>query len=98
TPNTPLSLHAALPISIQRAQVLFNSNSLNNKALVIISDGEDHEKNAIAEAKNLTKNGITIYTIGVGSLEGAKIWDEDLQSYKKEDRKSTRLNSSHVKI
>lgn len=83
-PNQIATQGTVIANAIQRAQVLFNSNSLNNKALVIISDGEDHEKNAIAEAKNLTKNGITIYTIGVGSLEGAKIWDEDLQSYKKD--------------
>ena len=46
----------------------------NNKAIVIISDGEDHENgDAVKAAQNAAKYGIKIYTIGMGLDEGAPI-------------------------
>lgn len=48
--------------------------SENSKAIVIISDGEDHENgDAVKAAQEAAKNGIKIYTIGMGLDEGAPI-------------------------
>ena len=45
-----------------------------SKAIVIISDGEDHENDAAMEAaKAAAKKGIRIYTIGMGLPDGAPI-------------------------
>ena len=45
-----------------------------SKAIVIISDGEDHENEAAMEAaREASKKGIRIYTIGMGLAEGAPI-------------------------
>ena len=43
------------------------------RALIIITDGEDHDEQAIKTAKQLAANGVVIYTIGVGSTPGAPI-------------------------
>ena len=44
------------------------------KAIVIISDGEDHENDAaVKAAQDAAKLGIRIYTIGMGLAEGAPI-------------------------
>jgi Ca-activated chloride channel family protein len=43
------------------------------KAVILISDGEDHEGQAIEVAKGLAERGIVIHTIGVGGQEGAPI-------------------------
>jgi Ca-activated chloride channel homolog len=43
------------------------------KALIIITDGENHEDDPIAAAKDAAEQGITIHTIGMGSPEGAPI-------------------------
>ncbi|PKN77782.1 MAG: hypothetical protein CVU48_10415 [Candidatus Cloacimonetes bacterium HGW-Cloacimonetes-1] len=43
--------------------------------LVLISDGEDLEADAIATAKRLKSKGIVIYTMGVGSETGIEIRD-----------------------
>lgn len=43
------------------------------KALIIITDGENHEDDPIEAARNASKNNIVIHTIGIGSLEGAPI-------------------------
>ncbi len=49
-------------------------NSENSKAIVIISDGEDHENgDAVKAAQEAAKLGIKIYTIGMGLEDGAPI-------------------------
>lgn len=46
----------------------------NSKAIVIISDGEDHENgDAVKAAQEAAKLGIKIYSIGMGLEEGAPI-------------------------
>jgi len=47
--------------------------SKKNKALIIISDGEDHEGNVLEQAELAAAKGITIYTIGMGLPEGGPI-------------------------
>jgi len=47
--------------------------SKKNKALIIISDGEDHEGNVLEQAELAASSGITIYTIGMGLVEGGPI-------------------------
>ena len=44
-----------------------------DKFLVLISDGEDLEAEGLKRAKEAHKEGIKIYTIGIGSEEGARI-------------------------
>ena len=49
-------------------------NDERSKAIIIISDGEDHENSAAMEAaKDAAKKGIRIYTIGMGLPDGAPI-------------------------
>jgi Ca-activated chloride channel homolog len=48
-------------------------DSENNKALVIISDGEDHQGNVLEQSELAASKGIIIYTIGMGLPEGAPI-------------------------
>jgi Ca-activated chloride channel family protein len=51
----------------------FNSKNAKHKAVVLISDGEDHEDKAIAEARKIGKKGIMLCTVGVGSENGSTI-------------------------
>jgi len=44
-----------------------------NKAVIIITDGEDHEGDVMEQADAAVKKGITIYTIGMGLPDGAPI-------------------------
>lgn len=52
---------------------LENGESLKNKAIVIITDGENHEDDAIEAAKEAHNNGIKIFTIGLGDPAGVPI-------------------------
>lgn len=54
----------------------FDSGS-GKKVLIVISDGEDLEAKAVKRAVNLKDMGVTIYTMGVGSEQGALIQNPD---------------------
>jgi len=49
------------------------SDDPHNKAIVIITDGENHESDAVEAAKEAALKEITVYTIGMGLPDGAPI-------------------------
>lgn len=51
----------------------FSPGEEKNKALIIITDGENHEGNAIENAQMAAEKGIKVYTIGMGLPEGGPI-------------------------
>lgn len=59
--------------AIDLAEKSFVGNENKHKALVIITDGENHEEDAVESAKRANEKGIIIHTIGMGSVEGAPI-------------------------
>ena len=56
--------------AINLAEQSFGEDNQHQRALVIISDGENHEPDAIARAKTANENGMIIFTVGVGTKEG----------------------------
>ncbi len=63
----------AIGAAIDLAANSFSSGSEGSRVLIIISDGENHEDDAIAAAEAAAAKGIKIYTIGIGTPEGAPI-------------------------
>jgi Ca-activated chloride channel homolog len=51
----------------------FDFNSPTQKAIVIISDGEDHEEGALEMASKASEMGVILNAIGVGSVKGSPI-------------------------
>jgi len=45
------------------------------KTVVLVSDGETHDENAEAQAKDLASKGIMINTVGIGLPEGGSLFD-----------------------
>lgn len=43
------------------------------KAIILITDGEDHEGGALEAAKEAKKKGVNVFILGVGSTKGAPI-------------------------
>jgi Ca-activated chloride channel family protein len=63
----------AIDKAIRLASNSFSPDAEANKAIIIISDGENHEGDAIQAAEQANEKGIKIYTIGMGSQGGAPI-------------------------
>ncbi|ODS31456.1 MAG: von Willebrand factor type A protein [Candidatus Scalindua rubra] len=59
--------------AIKKSMSAFNDKLKKHKAIVLITDGEDHQGNAIEMSKVAKDKGIIIYTVGVGKKEGAYI-------------------------
>ena len=47
--------------------------SKKSKAIIIISDGENHQDDAVTAAKKANDHDVRVYTVGIGSPEGAPI-------------------------
>jgi Ca-activated chloride channel homolog len=61
--------------AIQRSANAFNAAERRFKAVLLISDGEDHDPEAVNKAKELAEHGMMINTVGVGSPDGSYIPD-----------------------
>ena len=51
----------------------FSEQSDKSRAIILITDGENHEDDPVAAAKQAAEMGIKVFTIGVGSPEGKPI-------------------------
>jgi Ca-activated chloride channel family protein len=60
----------ALAEAIQAARGAFKEGNDNHKVMVIFTDGEDHDGHASEVAKAAAKEGLRIFTIGVGTPDG----------------------------
>ena len=73
TPNMIPTQGTAIGIAIDKAMQSFGSDLGKNKAIVIITDGENHEDDAIKKAEEAAGKDVTIHTIGIGSDAGVPI-------------------------
>jgi Ca-activated chloride channel family protein len=67
----------AISEAIKTSMRSFTARELKHKVLIIITDGEDHEEDPVEAAKEAAKEGVIIYTIGIGSPQGAPIPEFD---------------------
>jgi Ca-activated chloride channel homolog len=63
----------AIGTAVNMAMRSFTPEGNANKAIVIITDGENHEDDPIAAAQEAAKNGIIVHTIGMGLPGGSPI-------------------------
>jgi Ca-activated chloride channel family protein len=63
----------AIAEAIQKALTSFVEKERKHKLLILITDGEDHVGEPLETAKEAAKEGVVIYTVGIGSVQGAPI-------------------------
>lgn len=63
----------AIAEAINLALESFDLKASTTKAIIIISDGEDHQGNVIEAANEAAEKGILVHTIGMGTIQGAPI-------------------------
>ncbi len=68
----------ALASTILKAIPMFATSGQNSKALFVLTDGDDHEKNTKEAAQKARKKGIRIYTLGFGSTKMTTILPSQL--------------------
>ena len=67
--------------AIDMAVHSFSQDDQVGKAIIVITDGEDHEGGAIEAAEEAKKRGMRVYVLGVGSTGGAPIPDPSTGKY-----------------
>lgn len=73
TTNMAASQGTAIGDAIDLAQTVFGNQEDYHKALIIISDGETHDENAMTLAQNAGSQDMIIFFVGVGTAEGGYI-------------------------
>ncbi len=78
----------------------FSQKERKHKAMIILSDGEDHDEKAGVKAADAAEEGVIIHTIGIGSLQGAPLFDEDTKAPKLDEggqQVISKLNEEELK-
>jgi Ca-activated chloride channel homolog len=92
-----------LAAAINKALESFSNDQEKNKAIILITDGENHESEAIEAAEICAGKGIMVSTIGIGSENGVPIplvENGVIKGYRKDKEGQTivtKLNSDLLK-
>lgn len=87
--------------ALKMSYAAFNTKEKKYRAIILISDGEDHDEDAIKVTKQLADEGVMLNTVGIGSAQGAPIMDNEANEYKKDENGNTvitKLNEEELKI
>ena len=84
--------------ALRMANAAFNSKERKYKAVILITDGEDHDPQSMVLAEQLSANGVMINTIGIGSAKGAPIIDRSTNEYKKDLQGNTVISKLNDQI
>jgi len=68
-PRQGTAIGSAIDLAIKS----FGTKSAAGRAIIVITDGENHEDDAIGAAKLAAENGIVVHVIGMGKIDGAPI-------------------------
>ena len=61
--------------AFDKANMLFDKESGRFKSIILITDGETHDENAMQKLKDLAAKGVMVNTVGIGSPEGSTLKD-----------------------
>jgi Ca-activated chloride channel homolog len=75
--------------ALRMANASFNAKEHKYKAIVLVSDGEDHDPDALKVAKTLAQDGVMINTVGIGTPDGSPIEDPISGELKKDEQGNT---------
>jgi Mg-chelatase subunit ChlD len=63
----------AISDALEVSEELFDKKTNKYRAIILLTDGETHDNDALSKARKVAKNGATIYTVGVGDPKGSPI-------------------------
>jgi len=101
SPDMVSSQGTAINEAIDRSTTFFDDNEQTNRYLFVVSDGEDHGENALSSVEKANKEGIKVYTIGIGTEKGGPIPIKNegtIVSYKKDSKGEVVITQLNPKI
>ncbi len=87
-----------LSAALQLSDASLDTKERKYKAVLLITDGEDHEDKALEVVKQLADHGTVLYTVGVGSPEGAPITEPETSEYKRDENGQTIISRLNVTL
>lgn len=93
TPSMINTQGTNLAEAITMATHSFTQQEKIGKAIILITDGEDHEGGATEAAKEARSKGMRVYVLGVGSTKGSPIPEGGHQGYMKDNTGETVLSA-----
>jgi len=75
TPDMMSNQGTSIGVAINKAMATFDLENGVNKTIIVMSDGEDFEGEALIAAKNAKENNVVVNTIGMGTNRGTVIPD-----------------------
>ncbi len=69
--NQGTAIGSAIDLAVQSFPA--TKNKPRNRAIIVLSDGENHEDDAVEAAEKALSNNIKVHTIGIGTPEGAPV-------------------------
>ena len=63
----------AIGAAINMACQCFSSNPRTQKTIIVITDGENFEDDAVSSAEDARKKGISVNVVGIGSVNGSPV-------------------------
>jgi Ca-activated chloride channel family protein len=100
TPDVVPTQGTVIGDALKMCYAAFNTKEKKYRSVILISDGEDHDENALKIAKAMADEGVMVNTVGVGSPEGSTIMDESTNQLKKDQQGNliiTKLNEPELK-
>jgi Ca-activated chloride channel family protein len=100
TPNMVPTQGTVIGEAIEMGMGCFSQAERKHKAMIIISDGEDHDEKAAEKIKEAADQGIIVHTVGIGSPQGTTLYDPETRSVKLDENGSpvvSKLNEEELK-
>ncbi|MDE6012067.1 MAG: VWA domain-containing protein [Prevotella sp.] len=99
-PSMMVNQGTNLKAAIDMASYSFTQQENVGKAIIVITDGEDHEGGAIEAAQAAKERGMNVYVLGFGDAKGSPIPDPETGNFMIDNRGETvmsRLNEDMCK-
>jgi tetratricopeptide (TPR) repeat protein len=99
TPDIVPTQGTVIGDALKMCYASFNTKEKKYKAIILISDGEDHDEEAAKIAGQMAGEGVVINTVGIGSPDGATIFDPVTKETKKDKEGNvviTKLNEAEL--
>ncbi len=100
SPNTVPQQGTVISDALRMSANAFITEDRRYKAVILVTDGEDHDEDAIKTAEELSQQGVMVNSIGMGSPEGTTITDPETGEIKKDETGNTvisKLNEEGLK-